>query len=300
MLTLDQLEAFIAAAECGSFSAAARHLGKVQSTVSTAVMNLELETNLELFDRTHRNPTLTPSGAALIDDAKNVLHSHYEFVAHAAALSSQPESHLCLAIEQSVWSASLVSVLKEFEDRFPYITLELLDPGTSDVGELVRKDRADFGLMIAQETAPTGFNYQGIGHSPMLAVCSPEHSLVKHQPVKQSHLRRHRQLIAHSRSEHDTTYKRRKHSARVWLLESPHVTVELVARGLGWAILSQAVVADKLSKGELVSLQLAFEKTDILQGIDVVWSQTRQLGAAGNWMLQQLQNLDMAALEDSQ
>ena len=298
MLSLDQLEAFIAAAEYGSFSAAARHLGKVQSTISNAVINLELETNVELFDRSHRNPSLTPAGIALIDDAKSVIQSHHEFVSHASSLSSQSETQLCLAIEQSVWNASLLSVLEEFELHFPYITLELLDPGTSDVGELVRQNRADFGLMIAQEVLPTGFNFQGIGHSKLQAVCSPEHPLAALQPVKQSHLRRYRQLIAHSRNQTDTAYKRRKYSTRVWLLESPHVTVELVAKGLGWSMLNQAVVAEKLAKGELVPLQLAFEKADVLQGIDVVWSQNRHLGVAGNWMLKWLQDLDVATMED--
>ncbi len=293
MLSLDQLEAFIAASEQGSFSAAARHLGKVQSTVSNAVINLEIETNVELFDRSHRNPTLTAAGAALIDDAKSVIQSHTEFVSHASSLSSQLETDLCLAIEQSVWSSSLVTVLEQFELHFPYITLELLDPGTSDVGELVSQNRADVGLMIAHEVSPTGFNFQGIGHSKLQAVCSPEHPLTTLQPVKRSHLRRYRQLIAHSRNQTDTVYKLRKHSARVWLLESPHVAVDLVAKGLGWSMLNQAVVAEKLAKGELIHLQLAFEKADILQGIDVVWSQTRHLGAAGSWMLERLQDLDM-------
>ena len=58
-------------------------------------------------------------------------------------------------------------------------------------------------------------------------------------------------------------------------------------------MLNQDLVAEKLAKGELIHLQLAFEKADILQGVDVVWSQTRHLGAAGSWMLERLQELDM-------
>ena len=290
MPSLDQLEAFVATAERGSFSAAARHLGKVQSTVSNAVINLEIETNIELFDRSSRNPTLTKAGAALLADADNILHSQREFISHATTLASQPETHLCLAIEQSVWNPGLLGVLAEFERRFPYITLELLDPGSSDVGELVRIDRADIGLMIAQEMAPKGFKYQGIGHSKLVTVCHPNHPLVELQPVSQTHLQRYRQLIAHSRNPNDVSYKRRKHAARVWLLESPHVTVELVASGIGWAMLNETVVSNKLSSGELVSLELAFEKSSILQGVDAVWSEIRPLGDAGQWLLEELRD----------
>lgn len=52
--------------------------------------------------------------------------------------------------------------------------------------------------------------------------------------------------------------------ARVWLLESPNVTVDLVTKDLGWSMLNQDVVAEKFATGELVQLQLAFEKADIL------------------------------------
>ncbi|MDP2516912.1 LysR family transcriptional regulator [Photobacterium damselae subsp. piscicida] len=41
--SIEQLEAFVAAAETGSFSAGARKLNKAQSVISTAIANLELD-----------------------------------------------------------------------------------------------------------------------------------------------------------------------------------------------------------------------------------------------------------------
>ena len=58
-LTLDQLRILIAVAEEGSFSAAARRLGRVQSGVSQAVQGLEEALDLALFDRSGRRPVLT-------------------------------------------------------------------------------------------------------------------------------------------------------------------------------------------------------------------------------------------------
>lgn len=291
MPTSDQLKAFIATVEHGSFSAAARQLGKAQSTISNAVINLEIETGIELFDRSERNPQLSTAGRALLADASNVLRSQDEFDAHASYLHSQPETHLCLAIEQSVWSSALLPVLEEFERLFPYVTLELLDPGSSDVGELIRDDRADFGMMFAQEVSPRGFRFQGIGYSRLLTVCSPDHALVEHQPVDLVQLRQYRQLEIHSRYPNQSGNESRRHSPRYWLLESPYVAIDLVARGLGWAILNQAVVAEKLTNGDIVSLQLSFEKTEMLQGVDIVWSESRQPGKAGHWMLERLLSL---------
>ncbi len=71
--TLDQLSAFVIAVEKGSFSAAARELGKAQSRVSTAVANLEIDLGLELFDRSARLPRLTAAGEQIYQEAKVVL-----------------------------------------------------------------------------------------------------------------------------------------------------------------------------------------------------------------------------------
>lgn len=55
----EALQAFVEAAALGSFSAAARKLRKSQSTVSTAIANLEADLALTLFDRSARQPVLT-------------------------------------------------------------------------------------------------------------------------------------------------------------------------------------------------------------------------------------------------
>ena len=48
--TLEQLRAFVTAAEKGSFSAAGRALGRAQSVVSTHISMLEDSLGIELFD----------------------------------------------------------------------------------------------------------------------------------------------------------------------------------------------------------------------------------------------------------
>jgi DNA-binding transcriptional LysR family regulator len=50
-VSLDQLRAFIAAVDEGSFSAGARRLRRAQSAVSELVSNLEAQIGVVLFDR---------------------------------------------------------------------------------------------------------------------------------------------------------------------------------------------------------------------------------------------------------
>ena len=65
-LTLDQLRTLVAVAEAGSFSAAGRHLRRVQSAVSQTVQALETTLGVPLFDRSPKSPVLTEAGKALL------------------------------------------------------------------------------------------------------------------------------------------------------------------------------------------------------------------------------------------
>lgn len=293
MAVIDQLEAFVIAAEMGSFSAAARRLGKAQSAVSTAVSNLELDSNVTLFDRSNRNPVLTESGRALLEYARTVLRSQHEFRVHAQALGQSDEVELCLAVEQSISNQQLLDILHRFEQRFPHIQLELLDPGGSDVAELIRTNRADIGLMLERETYPQGFGFRGIGYSELVAVCRHDHPMVAEQPVSHANLRSHRQLVLRSLELHDRSHERLMLSPRVWFSESPYIILELLCSGLGWAFLHRNVVQEKLRTGELLILQRDYQKVASLQGVDVVWAENRPLGSAGSWLLEELSQLDL-------
>ena len=72
-LTLDQLRVLVAVAETGSFSAAARKLGRVQSAISQSVQSLENALGTTLFDRAGKVPKLNDAGQVILTDARRLL-----------------------------------------------------------------------------------------------------------------------------------------------------------------------------------------------------------------------------------
>lgn len=72
-MQLTQLRYIIATAEAGSFRAASAKLYVTQSSVSTAVRDLERETGVTVFERTARGVTLTAEGVELVNYARNVI-----------------------------------------------------------------------------------------------------------------------------------------------------------------------------------------------------------------------------------
>src|SRR5258708_37589146 len=98
-VSFDQLRMFVAAADEGSFSAAARHVQRTQSAVSEAILNLEVQLGVVLFDRSGRYPKLTTEGAVLLSDARAGIGGVGAMKARAEGISRglEPEHNLVLA-----------------------------------------------------------------------------------------------------------------------------------------------------------------------------------------------------------
>ena len=67
--------------------------------------------------------------------------------------------------------------------------------------------------------------------------------------------------------------------------------MEFVLQGCGWAELPLSMVSEQISDGSLVRLSYAFQQSDILEGIDVVWTEQQALCAAAHWIRDRLLEL---------
>ena len=98
-LTLDQMRVLIAVADAGSFSAAARKLGRVQSAISQSIQTLETTLGLTLFDRSGKTPRLTDAGGALVGDARALIDGARAIRARAQSMAEDVEPELTLAVD---------------------------------------------------------------------------------------------------------------------------------------------------------------------------------------------------------
>lgn len=235
MLSPESLQAFVLAAELGSFSAAARRLNKAQSAVSTAIANLEIDIGFQLFDRSTRSPTLTPEGRAMLPHANGILLGTREFMAKAGSMAEGTEDRLGFVVERGINPLPVYSILENFAEAFPTVSLETLSTGPNDTGALLKEGRADLGLMVEQESYPGGFQFRGVGHSTTVRVCGPTHPLAGCDRPTYADLRQHRQIALRSRYSDRHSMNDEVKSASIWHAESPDLIVELVLRGLGWA-----------------------------------------------------------------
>ena len=291
MPNIENFRAFVLAAELGSFSAAARQMGKAQSAVSTAIANLEIDCDVLLFDRSSRNPVLTKAGEALLASAKGILRGNQEFLARAKSMSEGVEGHVCVAIEQGISIRPLLDLLSDFSNTFAHVSLEIVTPDPTDMAGILKRGRAELGLMIEQEGYPVGFQFRGVGYSRTVPVAGRDHPLAGLAQVRHADLRQHRELVPQIRPTAQTGSPGNRKSPSIWYAENPMLVLDLVLQGFGWAELPHSIVADGIETGDLVQLNYGFQQSDILHGVDAVWTEQRALGVAGQWMLNRLLEL---------
>lgn len=285
--SLEQIQMFILVVEAGSFSAAARRLGKTQSTISSAIGNLEIDLGVSLFDRTSKMPVVTEAGRALLAEATAVLERCRSLEAHAASLADANPGELTLAIE--IPYNTVMPALIDFEQEFPYVDLTIRNPVYGDVSDLVLKGEAALGIAFAQPDYPPELDFLQLGKLIMVHVAHPSHPLASLDSVSFADLHAYRRLAfsAHASKLPTTEYLR---ATRTWQAESYLALMEMVGSGLGWATLPRQLIRNELDTGELVELQLsAYPHTDWLVGVDLLWRKSASRGRADRWLHYRLQ-----------
>ncbi|BCK61794.1 LysR family transcriptional regulator [Aeromonas hydrophila] len=284
--SLEQLKTLLVAAQAGSFSAAARQLGKAQSVVSTAIANLEIDLGLELFDRSGRYPVLTEAGTRISQEASILLAQSERLQAIAGELATGVESRLTLAIDDDSHLPWLGSLLEEFATRYPTVELELLFPLMEDVTELLKSGRAQLGISYQQVALQRGIVTRTLGKVVMPLVVSPEHPLAHRGLVQEVDLQGARQLVATGRRE-GPERQRFRIASQVWWVEGDLGVLELVKRGLGWGVVPDFLLHRPLARGEVVVLKPDFITQPEL-ALELQWHRARPLGQAGRWLKEAL------------
>jgi DNA-binding transcriptional LysR family regulator len=119
------LSVFVAAADTGSLSAAARRLGAQLSTVSRRMRDLEEEVGAPLFARTGRGVRLTPTGRAFLERARSVLRELEAATAEARGQRPVDVAQLRLSAPLELAMRLLPEVLVAVHEAHPGVFLEV-------------------------------------------------------------------------------------------------------------------------------------------------------------------------------
>ncbi|AZG11329.1 LysR family transcriptional regulator [Pigmentiphaga sp. H8] len=185
---LTPIRAFLAVADTGSFTGAARKLGVSRSAITGHIQELERHLGTQLLNRTTRRVWLTREGRRYAERAGMLLEGLAELDAEIQTRSGRAEGHLHVEMAESVANARVIPRLPEFVQAYPDISLRIsLNEGVVDP----TVSGADIGLRVGPlRDSPLRFKLLGRGNYIMAA--SPAYLKLYHAPRHPDELRRHR------------------------------------------------------------------------------------------------------------
>ncbi|GGK09337.1 LysR family transcriptional regulator [Pseudomonas matsuisoli] len=278
---LDQLEAFVAVHEQGSFSAAARRLGRVQSAVSQSVAMLEADLALLLFERSGgRTPKLTDAGRTLLAEARTVLLQCDRLQGRADGLQRGEEAVLRLAQDEAMPYQPVIASLEGLEQAYPNVEVHLTSGAQGDVARKLLERRADLGLLFHHGDMPAALERRRLGTIEMVTVCSVNHPLAPMGTLDRRTLGAHRQLLM---TPGEVRYAGDEQlSPSVWRTDSFYTMAELLMRGLGWAWLPKHVAQYPMYLGHLIELQTDWTPPSLV--VELVHRRDEMPGPAARYL----------------
>ena len=289
-VSLDQLRAFIAAVDEGSFSAGARKLHRAQSAVSELVSNLEAQLGVALFDRSERYPKLTPAGVQLVADARSVVANVDLLKARAKGISHGLESELSAVVDVLFPIEAIAESAKEFRDRFPRTPLRVYVEALGGAYQPVLDGRCGLGVVGSLPIAPDSMTLERLQGVSMIMVAAREHPLTRISGViPKTELVKHVQLVLTDRSELTAGREFGVMSPLTWRLGDLFAKHAFLLKGLGWGGMPLHAVKQDLLEGRLVKLAIEdLAEESLILPMSAVYLTAKPPGPAGRWLIERL------------
>ncbi|WP_418120864.1 LysR substrate-binding domain-containing protein [Variovorax sp. 350MFTsu5.1] len=236
-----QLRAFLAVAQNGSFSAAARFLKVSQPTLTTQVQALERRHGVQLFYRRGHGVALTDVGERLLPlarqlgalevEAYNLLHDNGELNA----------GHLKLG---AVGPFHVIEMVDAYRKRYPRIDVSIRMGNSTSVFRDLEDYTVDLGVLARFHEAP-GFSAMPYARHAVVLCVNTEHPFARRQAVALEELHRQPLLQRESGSSTRRAMEQAMKAANVvpklaMEIGSREALREAAIRGMGICTVSEA------------------------------------------------------------
>jgi DNA-binding transcriptional LysR family regulator len=287
-VTLDQLRAFVAVVEEGSFSAAARKLKRVQSAISTSMGNLESQLGVTIWDRSTKVPKLTAQGQTVLGAARRVLMEVDGLRRLTAGMVMGLEAQVSICLDALFPVDGLVDLCTAFTKAFPAVDLRIDTQVMSAVSARVLDGTATLG--IVSPGGPTaGLERHALAAVTLIPVVGPGHPLAALRgPIAKEHFSDAIQIVLTERIEAGIA-DRAVLSPRTWRVADLHTKHMLLRAGLGWGNLPEHVARDDLRSGKLVAIRPEeWGEREHTVYLSAIYRTDAMFGPAHRWLLAQL------------
>ena len=178
-MELRHLRYFVAVAEELHFGRAADRLRMAQPPLSQQIKALEEELGTRLFERNRRKVDLTPAGAAVLEEARDILRRAGDLGRLARSMAGGEAGRLEIAFTGSVpFNDVMPRILNAFRRTYPAVWVSLREMSTGSQIEAVAEGRLDIGFARpADSNLPSGVAARQILRETLVLAIPADHPL---------------------------------------------------------------------------------------------------------------------------
>lgn len=274
---LQQLQAFVAVADKGSFRAAAEHIHLSAPALGRRVEKLEDLLGARLFTRSTREVRLTRVGEAFLERARAALDDLESAVLGIHEISARHAGRVTVACVPTAAVTFMPGAIQSFCRTMPHIRVRVIDDGMNEVAAAVVSGEADFAFGFAG-VPDDELEFEPLWRDPYRLAVRRDSPLARKRGVKFAEIigqpwvsvartSRNRQLL-------DEYFSITGRSPHAWL-EVSHVAtlLAMVEAGLGIGI----VPALAVPKGHRTITTVELADVDLSREIGLLTLHSRRL-----------------------
>ncbi|PKO34872.1 MAG: LysR family transcriptional regulator [Betaproteobacteria bacterium HGW-Betaproteobacteria-7] len=258
-----RLQIFHAVAKHLSFTRAADAMFMTQPAVTFQIKQLEEQYGTRLFERRHGSISLTPAGELVLSYAERILALSDEMDTRLAEMTGEMRGPLLVGASTTIAEFMLPRVLGEFNALYPQVRARLTVANSESIEGRVAEHTLDVGLIEAPAKL-SGLRSVSCCADVLVVICAPDYPLATMEAVTPAVLADYefisREPGSGTREITDAYFRAHKIDPQQLKtqmeLGSPEALKGVVATGLGFAIVSRAVVDKELRLGQLVAIAL--------------------------------------------
>lgn len=181
-MDLKQLRYFYEIVRLGSFTRAAESLHVAQPAISVSIRKLETELDLQLFQRHDRKVSLTAEGECLWLHAQRILQAVGDARLEMQELKGLSKGEVRVGIPGMMGSYYFPPILMAFRHRYPHISLQVIEGGTSQLQQMLETAELDLAVIV-RDFLPDELEARVILREEMRVVVGLEHPLAQQAAV---------------------------------------------------------------------------------------------------------------------
>ncbi|MBR6712892.1 MAG: LysR family transcriptional regulator [Selenomonadaceae bacterium] len=177
-MELRQLKYFQMASRLKNITRAAQRLKVSQPNITVAIRKLETELDVQLFDRSQKQLTLTPEGSVFLKRIELALRNIDEAVLEVNDYKQLQKGTIKIGIPPMMGAYLFPKVFSVFRHLHPNLEVLLFEEGSLSIREKLESDELDFGIIIVPDSTPN-LNVLRMSRNQLMVCVSQRSSLAR-------------------------------------------------------------------------------------------------------------------------